>query len=165
MHLWPPNTVLIVGDSILNGLIEKRIGTNVKVRSFSGARIKDMYPYLVPLIEKKPSHVILHVASNDSVNVNKSHEELTNEILQLKHYLEKALPQSVIILSFPIIRTDNRRADVALTKLRENLSNLNINSIYNDNINESHLGKGGLHLNDRGKGKLAMNYISYIRHL
>ena len=40
-HLWKPNTVLIVGDSILNGVVEKRIGTNVKVRSFSGAIIKD----------------------------------------------------------------------------------------------------------------------------
>ena len=162
-HLWKPNTVLIVGDSMLNGLIEKRIGNNVKVRLFSGARIKDMYSYLVPLMEKKPKHVIVHISTNDAVN--KTHEELTNEMLQLKEHIEKELPESIIIISFPTIRTDNKKADYALTNLRESLSILNINSIDNSNINESHLSKAGLHLNEKGKGKLAMNYISYIRHL
>ena len=125
-----------------------------------------MYSYLVPLIEKKPKHVILHISTNDAANnINKSHEELTDEILQLKQHLEKALPQSIIIISFPTLRTDNKKANYTLSKLQENLNLLNINSIDNSNIIESHLSKGGLHLNDKGKGRLAMNYISYIRHL
>ena len=29
-HLWPKNTVLIAGDSMINGINEKRISTNFK---------------------------------------------------------------------------------------------------------------------------------------
>ena len=162
-HQWKYNTVLIVGDSIINGLIEKRMGKNVKVRSFPGARIKDMYSYLIPLIEKKPKHIILHVSTNDANN--KSSDELTNELLQLKQHIEKSLPESIIIISYPTIRVDKIEAKKTLIKLRENLSILNINAIENDNIKEEHLGKGGLHLNAKGSGRLAMNYISYMQHL
>ena len=161
-HLWKSNTVL-VGDSIINGLMEKRMGKNVKVRSFPGANIKDMYSYLIPLIEKKPKHVILHVSTNDAIN--KSSDELTNELLHLKQHIERSLPESVIIISYPTIRVDKIEAKKTLIKLRENLSILNINVIENDNIKEEHLGKGGLHLNAKGSGRLAMNYISYMQHL
>ena len=59
-HAWPPNTVLIAGDSILNGIEENRLKKNlsVKVRSFPGSNIDDMYDYLKPLLKKKPSYII-----------------------------------------------------------------------------------------------------------
>ena len=43
-HAWPTNTVLIAGDSILNGIEEDRLKKNhsVKVRSFPGSNIDDM---------------------------------------------------------------------------------------------------------------------------
>ena len=37
----------------------------VKVFSFSGATTEDMKSYLVPLIEKKPDHIILNIGTND----------------------------------------------------------------------------------------------------
>ena len=37
----------------------------VKVLSFSGATTEDMKSYLVPLIEKKPDHIILNIDTND----------------------------------------------------------------------------------------------------
>ena len=39
------------------------------------------------------------------------------------------------------------------------------NIIRNDNIDGSCLSKGGLHLNDKGSGRLAMNFLSLIRRL
>ena len=40
-------------------------GKPIKVRSFPGATCSDMYHYLVPILERKPDHVILHVGTND----------------------------------------------------------------------------------------------------
>ena len=47
VHKWPKNTILIVGDSIINGIEESRIKKTipVKVRSYQGAKISDMYDY------------------------------------------------------------------------------------------------------------------------
>ena len=37
--------------------------------------------------------------------------------------------------------------------------------IDNTNISEKHLNSSGLHLNQRGSGALALNYITYIRSI
>ena len=70
--LYPNATTVIVGDSIINGVIEKRInkkGRPVKVRNFPGATVADMEHYLIPIIQKKPSNIILHVGTNDAKNL------------------------------------------------------------------------------------------------
>ena len=38
---------------------------SVKVHSFSGATTEDMESYLIPLINKKPDHILLHVGTNN----------------------------------------------------------------------------------------------------
>ena len=48
-------TYAIVGDSMVNGTDEKRLSqkhANVKVLHFSGARIKDISQYIIPIIKK-----------------------------------------------------------------------------------------------------------------
>ena len=60
---WQPNSTLIAGDSILNGLIERKISKSnypVKNRVIPGGKISDMYNYLIPLCKKKSANVILH---------------------------------------------------------------------------------------------------------
>ena len=67
---WKRNTLLIVGDSTLNGIQESKMSSNdsIKVRSFSGAVVNDLYNYLEPLMDKKNSKLILHVGTNDATN-------------------------------------------------------------------------------------------------
>ena len=70
-HPWPKNTILIAGDSMINGINEKRISTNfksVKVRCLSGVTIDDMYFNLIPLLRKKPAALVLHVGTDNSLN-------------------------------------------------------------------------------------------------
>ena len=70
-HAWPAGSCLIVGDSILTGIDEKRLARNnkvVKVRDFRGATIDDLKHHLVPLLKKKPEHIILHIGTNDAVS-------------------------------------------------------------------------------------------------
>ena len=53
-NIWPANTVLITGDSLLNEIDENRLSKkfNVKVRCQRGANIADMYDHIKPYLRK-----------------------------------------------------------------------------------------------------------------
>ena len=54
-------TIAIIGDSIINGIMEGKFcgkGRNVKVRHFPGSNVDDMNHHIVPILRKKPSHLI-----------------------------------------------------------------------------------------------------------
>ena len=163
VYPWPANTTLIAGSSMLCGIDESRLSRyKTKVRAFLGASIDDMYDYLQPLLKKKPSNVILHIGSNDAPT--KSADEIAKEIYDLKMYIEGTIPKVKVFLSCPTIRLDNSRANSVICELDRKLRLLP-NAIKNDNIDKTCLGKKGLHLNPKGSGRLAMNFISLMRRL
>ena len=160
---WPQNTILITGDSILNNIQEHRLRKNfiVKVRAFPGANTRDMYDYIAPLLKKEPKYIFLHIGSNDAVIKNS--DVILDDILQLKSHNESVLPNSVVYLSCPILRFD--KAGLTLVHLRSKMKEVIINIISNENVDSSCLGKAGLHLNSKGTGLLAMNFISLMKRL
>ena len=165
IHIWPNNTILITGSSILNGIDEQRLNKkfNVKLRPFPGAYVDDMYDYLAPLLKKKPSVVILQIGSNDSTEKNSS--QIFEEITNLKDHIESVLPNVKLYVSCPVLRVDNPKANLTLVNLGKQLQSTFSNVIINDNIDISCLGRKGLHLNPKGSGRLAINFISLIRRL
>ena len=85
--IWPSKTTLIVGVSIISGLNEKRLSHKdnlVKIRSFPGATVDDMYHYLVPLLKKRPDNIIIHCGTNNTIRHKP--EEIVDELLKLKMY-------------------------------------------------------------------------------
>ena len=97
-----------MGDSTVSGIIEKKMSRNrkVKIRFFPGAKIKDMFHYIIPLLEKKPDYVILHVGTNDAPY--KADSDISNEILELMRSIKEKHPGcKTITLSAPMIRSDN----------------------------------------------------------
>ena len=160
---WPKNTTLITGSSMISGLNEKKLTRyNAKVRCFPGASIDDMYDFLKPHIKKKPTNIILHISSNDSTQ--KSADKIIEEIKNLKLYIESVLPKVRLYLSCPIVRTDNNRANLTLREVDLYMKSQNY-SVKNDNIDNTCLGRKGLHLNLKGSGRLAINFISLMRRL
>ena len=161
---WPGNTVLITGSSILNGIEENRLSKsmNVKVRPFSGAYVDDMYDYLLPLLKKCPSYIILQIGSNDAPL--KTAKQIFNEITDLKAYILSVLPTVKVFLSCPVLRLDDAKANLTLRQLSYELKGLP-DVIINENVDGSCLGKKGLHLNPKGSGRLAINFISLMRRL
>ena len=110
-HPWPKNTILIAGDSMINGINEKRISTNfksVKVRCFSGATIDDMYFNLIPLLRKKPAALVLHVGTNNSSN--ETSFQICDKLLNLIHFIKENNPNCHVALSSPIDRLDDGKA-------------------------------------------------------
>ena len=89
---WRKSTTLILGDSAISGLIEKKMSRNrkIKVRYFPGAKIKDMYHYAIPLLEKKSENLILHLDTNDAPY--KSDTDILKDMIELNDFfLEKSL--------------------------------------------------------------------------
>ena len=164
-HKWPNETVLVVGDSMLAGVDEKRMShrSNVKVRVFPGATIDDMFDYINPLLKKCPDAVILHVGTNDCPH--DTSRAILDKLLKLKTFILKSLPNSKIVISGAINRTDNAKASLTVKHLNQHLRSLELDFLDNNNIGEECLGRKGLHLNEHGCGKFAINLIKKIKLL
>ena len=161
---WPVNTILTAGDSMINGIDEKRLSkknSNVKVRYFNGALVEDMFYNLVPLMRKKPSALILHVGTNNTVS--DSSKVILKKISSLISYIKINNPECRIIISQPVRRTDNGKATLTSNNLNKLLAELDVDKIFNSNIDTSRLGKLGLYLNSIGTGKLALNLIKFLK--
>ena len=90
--------------------------------------------------------------------------QIFTEIANLKRYIEDVIPGVNVILSRPVIRADNIKANHTLRRLEESIRST-FTFVCNNNVDVSCLGKKGLHLNPKGAGRLAMNYISLMRCL
>ena len=68
-HKWPNETTFIVGDSVLNGIVEDRLfgqGRLVKVKRISGSTVADLSHHIIPILQKKPTNMIIHIETNDA---------------------------------------------------------------------------------------------------
>ena len=163
LHKWDRNTTLIVGDSMLSGIEKRAISKRdrkVKLKNFPGAKIDDMYDYIKPLLKKCPN-IILHVGTNNTVN--EPLKMVLDKLLNLEKFIEHTLPDSNVVISNLITRTDNGKASLTVIKANEHLHGLQMDVIDNANITSNELNKGGLHLNTRGLGKLAFNFVRRIK--
>ena len=124
-----------------------------------------MFDNLNAFLRKKPSHLILHVGSNDASDKNLSPNDLFSRLIRLNTYAKYLVPGICVYFSGPIVRTDNNAANVKLTELNKMLENGGYTVISNDSITNVHLGKKGLHLNNLGVKMFAMNLKTFIRTL
>ena len=163
---FPKGKCLIVGDSILAGIDENRLTNGkhkVKVRYFPGARTDDMYDYMKAPLRKLSDYIILHIGTNDAVS--NTSRKILDKILKLKTYIQKELPKCQITISTPIKRHDHGKASLTISHLCKKFKDLSISIVDNSNIGAFYLNSGGLHLNDKGLGRLAINLKLQIRKL
>ena len=122
-----------------------------------------MYDYIKPLLRKCPDNIILHVGTNNTVN--EPSKMVLDKLLNLKKFINNTLPESNVVIFSLITRTDNGKASLTVIKTNEHLHGLQMDVIDNGNITSNELNKGGLHLNPRGLGKLAINFTWRIKKL
>ena len=115
-----------------------------------------------PLLKKEPSNLILHVGTNDAIE--KSEGQIKNELNNLTNYITEKLPQCKVFLSLPTLRIDNSAAERTLREVRKYFTDYP-RTIEHRNIDDTCLAKKGLHLNPKGTGRLAINYISIMKCL
>ena len=78
---------------MITGVDETKIsrkGRVVKVRSFSGATIENMYDYLKPILKKCPDNITLHVGTDSAAR--EPAKTVSDKLLSLKYFIEKTLP-------------------------------------------------------------------------
>ena len=159
--------VEIIGDSLLNGLIDKGLSKagNIKTRKYSGSTSSDIKHHIIPTIEKKPSVIIIHAATND---IPKDIDTIAN----YKSIIDKVIkqsPQTKLAISSLIIRKDKKDYDNRVATLNNDIKTLCeenlIDFIKHDNIDESCLGIKKLHLNKKGNSYFANNFINYVKSL
>ena len=90
---------------------------------------------------------------------------MLDKLLNLKKFIEHILPKSNVVISNLSATTDNGKGSLAVIKTNEQLHGLQMNVINNGNIISNELNKEGLHLNLRGLGKLAINFIRRIKKI
>ena len=62
----------------------------IKVRYFPGSKIEDMYHHAIPLLEKKPENLILHLGTNDAPY--KSDTDILKDLIELKGFILEKSP-------------------------------------------------------------------------
>ena len=133
----------------------------VKVRNFPAATIDDMQHNLVPILERNPCRLILHVGTNNAESCTS--RELLDKLLKLKTFISEKCPQSQTIFSTPAIQSDKAKANLTVRQLTNHLAQLNIDVVDNRNITDRCIGRKGLHLNISGTIQLAKNFLNFIK--
>ena len=161
---YPDGTAIIIGNSILNSIIQKRLsrkGRVVKVHNFRGATVDDMKHHVIPLLRKEPSFIIIHAGANDAPYLTS--RKILDNLITLKCFITDILPNCKVIFSTPTLRTDDGKAALTGSQLTNHLLHLYIDIIDNRNINARNLGNKGLYLNPTGSSRLAKNLLSSIK--
>ena len=162
--IYPDGTVVVIGDSILNGVMQERLsrkGRPVKVHNFRGASVDDLWFHVIPIIRKKPSYIIIHAGTVDAC-YSKS-REILDKLLSLKSFITSKLPNCQVSLSTPTIRFDDGYPSLVVRQLTNHILELNIGIVDNRNITGRNIGKKGLHLNQTGTNLLAKNISTAIK--
>ena len=104
-----------------------------------------MEHYVIPIIQKKPSNIILYVGTNDAKNLPS--RTVLDNLLKLKALVKDSLSTCKLFTSTPTLRTDDGKAQITVSQLTKHLLQLKIDTVNNNNINIRQLGEKGLHLN------------------
>ena len=158
-----PVTV-IAGDSIIQNFRGWSLSkaNKVVVKSFPGATTEDMEDFIKPIIRKEPDNIIIHVGTND---VKAQEPRLTAEgIVNLALQIEGDAPNTNLTISGLTTRADDKEGNVSIVNkiLKKFCRQNHWNFIEHDNINQTHLNRGGLHLSKSGTALLAQNFRNYI---
>ena len=130
----------------------------VKVYSFSGTTTTEMKHFSKPLVQRKPTEIILHFGTN-YVDIHIA-EDVADKIIKLIDDIKKkgircTVPSSVVranseLLKSLVIDVDN--------VLRDS-SPHDVNFVEHYDITNDHLNNSRLHLNRGGDAALAHNFI------
>ena len=157
-------TVLIVGDSMLNGIEESKLSKtrHIRVQPIPGGKIDDIKENLNDLLHEELQKVIIHVGANNAMT--NTPKEILEKLISLKHQIESILPKCKVTISNLIMRTDKPKVSKINEELNSFIKSANISFVENSNIKGKQLGKRGLHFNIQGNKMFARNLLNAIRN-
>ena len=157
-------SIKIIGDSIISNIDPRGLGKMhaVKVLPHSGSTTEDMIDYIKPSAKKTPDVIIMHAGTNDLTN----DIDTVSNLGKIANYLKKTSPKTKFIVSTVITRDDRKGLPKKVITLNNAIKSFcvqnNIEVIDNNNMDMTNLGQKKLHLNRKGNGSLAKNFINCI---
>ena len=133
----------------------------IKVQILPGANMEDMQHNLIPIIRKKPSHLIVHAGANDAERFTS--REILNRLLNLNKFFSEQVPHCKVIISTPTVRSDDGKTGLTVSQLTNHLHQLKTDIVDNTNITSRHIGIKGLYLNFSGTTQLAKDFANVIK--
>ena len=154
--------IIVVGDSLLNGIHEKGLSKNrsVKVNNIPGGTSDAILDKLDDL-KKKPAGLIVYAGTND-ITTGKN---LLNNVKKILNQVKKLFPNTKVAFSSIVTRKDKKNISKTVQDTDSPLKTIaarKIDSIQNSNM-EEHLGIKKLHFNKKGNFLLAHNFLKYLR--
>ena len=147
--------IYLIGDSILKHLQGYEISKSLEncktyVKSFLGAKIRDMQDYVKPALRENPNQIIIHVGTNDLTS-NKRPEQIAESIIGVATSLKS--DACYVLVSSITMRNDQHRKKAAevntiLKELSKEKKLYYIN--LEKKITVKHLNGSKLHLNKKG---------------
>ena len=116
---------------------------------------------LVPILERNPCRLILHVGTNNAESCTS--REILDKLQKLKTFISEKCPQFQIIFSTPTIMSDKAKANLTVRQLTNHLLQLEIDVVDNRNITDRCIGRKRFHLNISGTIQLAKNFLNFIK--
>ena len=118
---------------------------------------------LMPLIRKKPSHLIIHAGTNDAKRFTS--REILDQLLNLKKFVNEQDPDCKVIISTPTVRSDDGKARLMVSQPKNHLRQSETDIVDNIDITNPHIGIKGLHLIFSGMTQLAKDFASVIKKI
>ena len=114
--------VVIIGDSILNGLSEQGLRKRhiVRIRAHSGATSLDIKDHIRPIMRRKPDCVLVHCGTNDLSN--KDGIDTIETIKEIISEAKDEYPHTTIVLSSLTMRRDHEGMSNKVNESKTDLS-------------------------------------------
>ena len=159
------DVTVIVGDSMVKRIdgyqLGRKIGQKVVVKPFLGATVADMEHHVKPTMNRSPARIVVHVGTNDLQSRNP--QQIADNIVDLARNIESNSKAEVLISELITRRDQNARGVDAINKsLRRYCSQNGWKLIRHNNISQTVLNKGGLHLNQVGNETFFNNFIKAL---
>ena len=97
------------------------------IRNFPGANVKNMQHNLMPIIRKKPSHLVIHAGANDTKKFTS--REILDQFLDLKKIVREQVPDCRVTTLTPTVRSDDGKAGITVSQLTNHLHQLKADTV------------------------------------
>ena len=123
-----------------------------------------MVDHIKPTIrEYQPDHVIIHAATNDLPNDDKTPIQICNDLINLAASIKTQDIEVAISAIVPRGDSYNEKAMLVNDYLQNIIENTGYKFIRHDNIKpENHLNGSKLHLNQKGNSIFTSNFRRYL---
>ena len=141
--------MLIVGDSMVNGVEESKLSKthHIRVQPIPGGKAEDIQRNLKDVLHEDLETLIFFFFSNNATT--NTPQMIVDKLITLKRNIEGSLLKGRVIVSKFILRTDNTKTNTTIQNMNRMIKELQIQTVDNSKIIKN-FGKKKITFESRG---------------